>query len=61
MIDDDHCVYSKRNKCNFVIISLYVYDKMIAGNDMELINEVKARLSSKFKIKIWVKQYIFSE
>ena len=33
MIDEDHCVYTKRNKDKFVILSLYVDDILIVGND----------------------------
>ena len=35
MIDEDHCVYTKRNKDQFVILSFYVDDILIAGNDKE--------------------------
>jgi len=34
MIGDDHCVYTKRFKGNFVIMSLYVDDILMAGNDI---------------------------
>jgi len=51
MIDDGHCVYTERFKGNFVIISLYVANILIAGNDMELINKVKTWISSNFEIK----------
>ena len=48
MIDEDHCVYIKRSNDQFVIISLYVDDILIAGSNMELVNTVKSWLSSKF-------------
>ena len=35
MIDEDHCVYTKRDKDKFIILSLYVDDILIAGNDKE--------------------------
>ena len=34
MIEEDHCVYLKRSKKCFVILSLYVDDVLIAGNNM---------------------------
>ena len=50
MIKEDHCVYIKRSKDNFVILSLYVDDILIAGNN-ECIIEIKEWLSSKFEMK----------
>ena len=51
MIEEDHCVYIKRSKDKFVILSLYVDDILIAGNSMEYILEIKGWLSSKFEMK----------
>ena len=51
MIDEDHCVYNKRSKGKFVILSLYVNDILIAGNDKEYVNDIKAWLSSNFEMK----------
>ena len=50
MIEEDHCVYIKRSKDKFVILSLYVDDILIAGNNKEYILEIKRWLSSKFEI-----------
>ena len=33
MIDEDHYLYVKRSKNKFVILSLYVDDILLAGND----------------------------
>ena len=51
MIKEDHCVYIKRSKDKFVILSLYVDDILIAENNKEYIIEIKGWLSSKFEIK----------
>ena len=51
IIDEDHYVYNKRSKDKFVILSLYVNDILIAGNDKECVNEIKAWLSSNFEMK----------
>ena len=40
MIEEDHCVYIKRSKDKFVILSLYVDDILIAGNN-EYITKIK--------------------
>jgi len=44
-------VYTKRSKYKFVILSLYVDDILIAGNDKEYVNHVKGWLSSNFEMK----------
>ena len=51
MIDEDNCVYTKRSKGKFVIMSLYVDDILIAGNDKDFVMDVKAWLSSSFEMK----------
>ena len=51
MIDEDHCVYIKGSKDQFVILSLYVDDKLIAESNMGLVNTVKSWLSSNFEMK----------
>ena len=51
MIEEDHCVYVKRSKGSFIILSLYVDDILSAGNDMEMIVATKEWLSSNFEIK----------
>ena len=51
MIEEDHCVYVKRSKGSFIILSLYVDDILLACNDMEMIIATKGWLSSNFKMK----------
>ena len=51
MIDEDNRVYTKSSKGKFVIMSLYVDDILIAENDKDFVMDVKARLSSSFKMK----------
>ena len=51
MIKEDHCVYLKRSKKSVLILSLYVDDILIAGNDMDSIVTTKKWLSSTFEMK----------
>ena len=51
MIEEDHCVYVKRSKGSFIILSLYVDDILLAGNDMEMIIATKGWLFSNFEMK----------
>ena len=51
MIEEDHCVYVKQSKGSFIILSLYVDDILLAGNDMEMIIATKRWLSSNFEMK----------
>ena len=51
MIEEDHCVYVKRSKGSFIILSLYVDDILLASNDIEMIIATKGWLSSNFKMK----------
>ena len=51
MIEEDHCVYLKRSKKSVLILSLYVGDILIAGNDMDSIVATKKWLSSTFEMK----------
>ena len=51
MIEEDHCVYLKSSKKSVLILSLYVDDILIAGNDMDSIVATKKWLSSTFKMK----------
>ena len=47
----DHCVYYKQVGEHFIYVVLYVDDMLLVGNNMEVIKEVKLRLSSKFDMK----------
>ena len=51
MIEEDHCVYIKRSKDKFLILSLYIDNILIVGNSKEYILEIKGWLSSKFEMK----------
>ncbi|KAL0283563.1 UNVERIFIED_CONTAM: Retrovirus-related Pol polyprotein from transposon TNT 1-94 [Sesamum radiatum] len=51
MIEEDHCVYVKRSVKNFFILSLYVDDILLAGNNMEMIVATQKWLSSAFEMK----------
>ena len=35
MIEEGHCVYVKQSKGSFIILSLYVNDILLAGNDTD--------------------------
>ena len=51
MIDEDHCVYKKRSTNKFIIMSLYVDNILIVGNNKEYVREIKGWLSSNFEMK----------
>ena len=51
MIEEDHCVYIKRSKKSVIILSLYVDDILLAGNDMSSIVATREWLSSTFEMK----------
>ena len=50
-MEEDHCVYVKCSNNNFIILSLYVDDILIAGNNKEMIDTTKKWLSSNFEMK----------
>ena len=41
MIEEDHCVYVKRSNDKLEILSLYVDDILIVGNDKEFVFAIK--------------------
>ena len=51
MMEEDHCVYLKHSNSGFVILSLYVDDILLAGNNKEMIDTAKKWLSSNFEMK----------
>ena len=51
MIEEDHCVYIKHFEGNFVILSLYVDDILLAGNNLKSVLTIKKWLSSNFEMK----------
>ena len=50
-IEEDHCVYVKRSERSFIILSLYVEDLLLAGNNKAFIKTIKEWLSSTFEMK----------
>jgi hypothetical protein len=56
----DHCIYSKEECGCFIYVAFYVYDRLLIGNNMNTIKEVKKHLSSKFDMKdLGVENFIF--
>ena len=51
MIEEDHCVYIKRSKEKFLVLSMCVDDILVARNNVEYIKEIKGWFSSKFEMK----------
>jgi hypothetical protein len=51
MIEEDHCVYVKRFEGSFIILSLYVDDILLVGNNKEFIKTIKEWMSSTFEMK----------
>ena len=51
MMEEDHCMYLKRSNNGFIILSLYVDDILLVGNNKEMIDTAKKWLSSNFEMK----------
>ena len=51
MVEEDHCVYVKWSKESFLILTLYVDDILLVGNDKEIIVITKTWLSLNFEMK----------
>ena len=57
------CVYVKKNSNKFAILTLYVDDILLAGNDIEMLSEIKQWLFKTFEMKdlgeesyiLWIK------
>jgi hypothetical protein len=47
----DHYIYSKEEGGCFIYVDFYFDDKLLIGNNMDAIKEVKKKLSSKFDMK----------
>ena len=47
----DHYVYYKKVGEHFIYVELYIDDMLLVENNMEVIKEVKMKLSSKFDMK----------
>ena len=47
----DHCCYVKFSDNSYIILLLYVDDKLIAGSSIEEINNQKKQLSKQFAMK----------
>ena len=47
----DHCCHIKKFDDNFIILLLYVDDMLIAGSDMQEINNLKRKLLRRFAMK----------
>jgi hypothetical protein len=48
---EDHCVYFKLIGDHLIYLFLYVDNKLLIGNNKEIIQDVKTQLSSKFDMK----------
>ena len=51
MIDEDHCVYIKQHKDKYVLLSLYLDNTIIVGNNLKFVQTIKMWLSSTFEMK----------
>ncbi|KAG9444920.1 hypothetical protein H6P81_016260 [Aristolochia fimbriata] len=48
----DHCVYLQRfNNGDYIILTLYVDDMLVAGTNMKKIDDLKKRLANQFSMK----------
>ena len=50
MIEEDHCAYVKWSKSKIFILSLYVYDILLTGNDKRYLLSIKEWLSFNFEM-----------
>ena len=50
MMDENHCVYVKRSDDNFVILTLYVDNILLVGNNVEYLLTIKEWLSFNFQM-----------
>jgi hypothetical protein len=48
---DDHCVYSKQVGNHLIYVVLYVDEMLLVENNMDIIKDLKSKLSSKFDMK----------
>ena len=51
MTEEDHYMYVKMSKDNFVISSLYMDDILLAGNNIEFVQIIKEQLLLNFEMK----------
>ena len=51
MMDEDHRIYVKRSSDKFVILTLYMDDILLAGNNVEYLLTIKEWLSFDFQMK----------
>ena len=49
--EEDACLYKKLSGSSIVIFILYVYDILLIGNDVSVLNSVKESLNGKFSMK----------
>ena len=58
MMEDDHCVYVKWSGKSLLILSLYLDDILLAGNDTQMIVTTKRWLSSIFEMDMGEANYV---
>ena len=51
ILEEDHCVYLKQSRRDFFILSMYIDNILLVGNDMDMIITSKGWLSSTFDMK----------
>ena len=49
--EEDNCIYAKFKNGKFIFLILYVDDILLASSDVDLLQETKKFLSSKFDMK----------
>eukprot|EP00742_Colponemidia_sp_Colp-10_P019010 GILJ01022017.1.p1 GENE.GILJ01022017.1~~GILJ01022017.1.p1 ORF type:complete len:919 (-),score=103.72 GILJ01022017.1:30-2786(-) len=50
-LESDHCIYQRRNQSNFAIVVIWVDDLIIAASTMDDMNNIKAALKQRFKVR----------
>ena len=58
MMEDDHCVYVKQSGKSLLILSLYLDDILLAGNDTQMIVTTKRWFSLIFEMDMGEANYV---
>ena len=61
MIDENRYVYIKQNKDKYMLLSLYMDNILIVGNDLEFVQTFKDGCHLLLRWKIWGKHFTFLE
>lgn len=61
VMEEDHCMYIKRNKECLLIISLYFDNILLIGNTLEMLVDIKVSCPPFLNWRTWVRQSMYLE